>query len=88
MPHSNISWDTCTSASALVIVDQRLTEPHCRIAEYEADNSMSIQNLAIVFGPTLFGQMVPGNGSLAGHGNGVMADAPFQNKVIYQAYSI
>ncbi|KAG2142874.1 Rho GTPase activation protein [Suillus bovinus] len=53
-----------------------------KIAEYEADNSMSIQNLAIVFGQTLFGQMVPGNGSFLGHGNGGMADAPFQNKAI------
>lgn len=43
---------------------------------------MSIQNLAIVFGQTLFGQMIPGNGSFLGHGNGGMADAPFQNKVI------
>ncbi|KAG2048512.1 RhoGAP-domain-containing protein [Suillus hirtellus] len=53
-----------------------------KIAEYEADNSMSIQNLAIVFGQTLFGQMIPGNGSFLGHGNGGMADAPFQNKAI------
>ncbi|KAG1732356.1 Rho GTPase activation protein [Suillus lakei] len=53
-----------------------------KIAEYEADNSMSIQNLAIVFGQTLFGQMIPGNGSFSGHGNGGMADAPFQNKAI------
>lgn len=57
----------------------------CRIAEYEADNSMSIQNLAIVFGPTLFGQMIPGNGSMAGHGNGGIADTPFQNKVIIKS---
>ncbi|KAG0703978.1 Rho GTPase activation protein [Suillus ampliporus] len=53
-----------------------------KIAEYEADNSMSIQNLAIVFGQTLFGQMIPGNGSFSGHGNGGIADAPFQNKAI------
>lgn len=56
--------------------------PCCRIAEYEAENSMSIQNLAIVFGQTLFGQMIPGNGSFSNHANGGMADAPFQNKVI------
>jgi len=45
---------------------------------------MSIQNLAIVFGQTLFGQVGPGNGSIAGHGNGVMADAPFKKKAIIQ----
>ncbi|KAH7922595.1 RhoGAP-domain-containing protein [Leucogyrophana mollusca] len=53
-----------------------------RIAQHEAENSMSIQNLAIVFGPTLFGQAVPSNGSTSGHVNGGMADAPFQNKAI------
>jgi hypothetical protein len=37
---------------------------------------MTIQNLAIVFGPTLFKQARPGvNGNLNG-----MADAPLQNK--------
>jgi len=35
---------------------------------------MSIQNLAIVFGP-LFGQVGPGNRSMTRHGNGVMTDA-------------
>lgn len=39
-------------------------------------NSMSMQNLAIVFGPTLFGQ-VPTNGQA----NGGMADATLQNQV-------
>ena len=41
---------------------------------------MSIQNLAIVFGPTLFGQIAP---SMDAHGqaNGGMADAGHQNKV-------
>ncbi|KAF9219752.1 RhoGAP-domain-containing protein [Gyrodon lividus] len=52
-----------------------------RIAQCEADNSMSLQNLAIVFGPTLFGQ-ISGNGSTSGHVNGGMADAAFQNKAI------
>lgn len=48
-----------------------------RIADYESENSMSIQNLAIVFGPTLFKQAMPGvNGNVNG-----MADAPLQNKV-------
>ncbi len=38
---------------------------------------MSVQNLAIVFGPTLFGQGQPGlNGAMNG-----MADASLQNKV-------
>lgn len=49
----------------------------CSIAEHEADNAMSVQNLAIVFGPTLFKQAQPGtNGQING-----MADAPLQNKV-------
>lgn len=48
-----------------------------RVSQYEAENSMTIQNLAIVFGPTLFQQAKPGpNGNLNG-----MADAPLQNKV-------
>jgi len=37
---------------------------------------MSMQNLAIVFGPTLFGQQAPGNGQ-----GGAIADAPYQNQV-------
>ncbi|KIK93772.1 hypothetical protein PAXRUDRAFT_828636 [Paxillus rubicundulus Ve08.2h10] len=52
-----------------------------RIARCEADNSMSIQNLAIIVGPTLFGQ-ISGNGSISGHVNSGMADAAFQNKAI------
>ncbi|KAH9931810.1 GTPase activating protein [Fomitopsis serialis] len=49
-----------------------------KIVEHEAENAMSVQNIAIVFGPTLFGQMVPGmNGQLNG-----MADASLQNKAI------
>ncbi|EKM50139.1 uncharacterized protein PHACADRAFT_32967 [Phanerochaete carnosa HHB-10118-sp] len=47
-----------------------------KIAEYEAENAMSVQNLAIVFGPTLFKQAQPGvNGNMTG-----MADAGLQNK--------
>ena len=38
---------------------------------------MSVQNLAIVFGPTLFGQIAP---NMNGQMNG-MADAGLQNKV-------
>jgi hypothetical protein len=44
---------------------------------------MSIQNLAIIVGPTLFGQ-ISGNGSISGHVNSGMADAAFQNKVTTQ----
>jgi Rho GTPase-activating protein RGD1 len=45
---------------------------------------MSIQNLAIVFGPTLFGQMAP---TVNGHmnGNNTMADAAHQNKVSHMS---
>ncbi|GJE93311.1 RhoGAP-domain-containing protein [Phanerochaete sordida] len=49
-----------------------------RIVECEAENAMSVQNLAIVFGPTLFKQATPGaNGNMNG-----MADASQQNKAI------
>ncbi|KAH6910044.1 GTPase activating protein [Coprinopsis sp. MPI-PUGE-AT-0042] len=49
-----------------------------RINQLADENSMSMQNLAIVFGPTLFGQSLPSNG----HEAGAMADAPFQNQAI------
>ncbi|PPQ79686.1 hypothetical protein CVT25_003260 [Psilocybe cyanescens] len=48
-----------------------------RVNQHSADNSMSMQNLAIVFGPTLFGQ----HASINGQG-GVMADQSFQNMAI------
>ncbi|KAI0773218.1 GTPase activating protein [Trametes elegans] len=47
-----------------------------KVAQHEAENAMSVQNLAIVFGPTLFGQGQPGM-----NGNG-MADASLQNKAV------
>ncbi|KAL0569063.1 Rho GTPase-activating protein [Marasmius crinis-equi] len=46
-----------------------------RINQHESLNSMSTGNLAIVFGPTLFGQ--PVNGAANG-----MADAPHQNMAV------
>ena len=47
---------------------------------------MSIQNLAIVFGPTLFSQVAPST-SANGQMNGGMADAGHQNKVRFGEYS-
>ncbi|KZT07421.1 RhoGAP-domain-containing protein [Laetiporus sulphureus 93-53] len=49
-----------------------------KVVQHEDENAMSIQNLAIVFGPTLFGQRAP---DLNGQING-MADASLQNKAI------
>lgn len=42
---------------------------------------MTNQNLSIVFGPTLFGQIVPTLGSNGQLNGGGMADASFQNIV-------
>ncbi|KAJ7066582.1 Rho GTPase activation protein [Mycena amicta] len=48
-----------------------------RINQHAAENSMSMQNLAIVFGPTLFGQMKPAEGVMAS-----MPDTTCQNLAI------
>ncbi|KAF7308512.1 hypothetical protein HMN09_00700300 [Mycena chlorophos] len=48
-----------------------------RISQHAAENSMSIQNLAIVFGPTLFGQMKPADGGMP-----PMPDTTCQNLAI------
>ncbi|PAV19574.1 GTPase activating [Pyrrhoderma noxium] len=48
-----------------------------KIVQHEAQNAMSISNLAIVFGPTLFGQ-----GSQPMDQANSMADAAFHNKAI------
>ncbi|THH17052.1 hypothetical protein EW146_g3687 [Bondarzewia mesenterica] len=50
-----------------------------RISQFEAQNSMSISNISIVFGPTLFSQGV-GNGPNSGPP--VMVDAALQNKAV------
>jgi len=49
-----------------------------RITQHADDNQMSMQNLAIVFGPTLFGQA-----PVVGQPNGgVIADTPYQNLAV------
>jgi len=48
-----------------------------RINQYASENSMTMQNLAIVFGPTLFGQPAP-----AADPSSSIADAPHQNQAI------
>ncbi|KAJ3789826.1 Rho GTPase activation protein [Lentinula aff. detonsa] len=48
-----------------------------RINQHASENSMTNQNLAIVFGPTLFGQSAPTAGPSSS-----IADAPYQNQAI------
>ncbi|KDQ50698.1 hypothetical protein JAAARDRAFT_199693 [Jaapia argillacea MUCL 33604] len=50
-----------------------------RITQFEPQNQMSVQNIAIVFGPTLFGVATTTNGT---NGQSAQADATFQNKAI------
>ncbi|KAG6855782.1 hypothetical protein H0H87_010880 [Tephrocybe sp. NHM501043] len=52
-----------------------------RINQNAAVNAMSMQNLAIVFGPTLFG-VPPASAGQQGQANGGMADATQQNLAI------
>ncbi|KAG6835147.1 hypothetical protein H0H93_004421 [Arthromyces matolae] len=52
-----------------------------RINQHAAVNSMSMQNLAIIFGPTLFG-ISPASTGHQGQANGGMADATLQNLAI------
>ena len=49
------------------------------------ENQMGISNLAIVFGPTLFG--ISGGGAGTGAANG-MADATWQNKACFYLLNI
>ncbi|KAI0048722.1 RhoGAP-domain-containing protein [Auriscalpium vulgare] len=52
-----------------------------KITQFESENSMSIGNLSIVFGPTLFSQNL-GNGANGQNGQPVMQEATAQNKAI------
>ena len=54
----------------------------CRIVQQEAQNSMSIGNLAIVFGPTLF----PATAPHGVNGQDGLVGATIQNKVRQSPY--
>jgi RhoGAP domain len=54
----------------------------CRIVQYEAQNSMSIGNLSIVFGPTLFPPTAPHGAN----GQDGLVGATIQNKVRQNFY--
>ncbi|TFY79014.1 hypothetical protein EWM64_g4999 [Hericium alpestre] len=51
-----------------------------KIVQHEAENSMSISNISIVFGPTLLGQGMMAN--VSNGQNGGMVDPTLQNKAI------
>jgi len=53
-----------------------------KVVQNEAVNQMSVYNLSIVFGPTLFGQPYPGQNGMQTNGAPVMADAGHQNKAV------
>ena len=74
----NILWAIFTGGSRFVSIPlgEGLTVL-LRIAQCHAENSMSIQKLAIVCDPTLFGN----SGSTSSYVSATIADAPYQNKV-------
>jgi len=55
-----------------------------RVVEYQQDNSMTTFNIAVIFGPTLFGlPVLVTSPAPNGHGNGTgMTDMGLQNKAI------
>ena len=78
MPRSSFSWDTYTSESlSSSFTSSTEYGLFARVTQHESDNSMSIVNLAIVFGPTLFGQ-----GQQAAMNGNAMLDASWQNKAV------
>lgn len=84
MQHSNISWAIFTGKHLKTVIthffffepmsSRTYQPPTRRIVQNEAQNSMSIGNLAIVFGPTLFPPTAP-------NGEDGLAGATIQNKV-------
>jgi Rho GTPase-activating protein RGD1 len=84
MQRLNISWAIFTgktpqdqTSGHRTPADYYLTR---RIVQHEAQNSMSIGNLAIVFGPTLFPPTAP-------NGEDGLTGATIQNKVCLASWS-